>query len=260
MKPDNAPRAWSASLPLGRGVTLIGHDDNGLAALAKPAGTLSHPNRPGEEARSLLQAPYSLDGEAYTWRDTDGVTRRGWLLNRLDSATSGVILLAADETLARAIRAHFKARHIHKVYAALVFGAPSPPRQVWRDRLAIRKEGGQIRTGAGGNVPAEAAMRLVQPPHPRAHPPVSLLHLEPRTGRSHQLRAQCAARHLPIVGDATYGEFALNRDFARRTGLKRMFLHSLETRFEYEWQGRRHPFTALAPLPDEFTAALRASG
>jgi tRNA pseudouridine65 synthase len=249
---------WS-SLPLGAGVELVAHDDNGVAALAKPAGVLSHPNRSGEESRSLLNAPYALEGEFYEWSapaEAGGGRARLWLLNRLDSATSGVILVAADEAVARAIRVMFREKQVRKVYAALVFGVPSPAQQVWRDRLAIEKRGGQVRTKAGGNIPAEAQMKLVQPPHPRAHPPVSLIHLEPRTGRSHQLRAQCARRRLPIIGDATYGEFALNREFARRTGEKRLFLHSLETSFEYTWNGRAHRFAAKAPLPTEFTAAL----
>ena len=42
---------WS-SLPLGRDVTLLARDRNGLAAFNKPAGVLSHPNRTGEERRS----------------------------------------------------------------------------------------------------------------------------------------------------------------------------------------------------------------
>lgn len=248
---------WS-TLPLGRGVTLLTHDANGLGALAKPAGTLSHPNRGGEESRSLLNARYTLEGEYYEWTVPDAAgPRRLWLLNRLDSATSGVILVAADAALAEVVRARFRAKHIHKVYAALVFGVPLQAQQVWRDRLAIRKSGGQIRTEAGGNVPAEAAMRLVRPPSAKAHPPISLIHLEPRTGRSHQLRAQCAKRRMPIVGDATYGEFQLNRDLARRTGHKRLFLHSLETRFDYPWAGRTHTFAATAPLPPEFTEVLQ---
>lgn len=245
---------WS-SLPLGRGVRVLAHDANGLAALAKPAGTLSHPNRRGEEMRSLLTIPYSIAGECYD--QVDGMGSRLWLLNRLDSATSGVILVAANEQLAREVRAMFKARHVRKVYAALVFGVPAPARQVWRDRLVVQKSGGRIRAAGGGNVPAETWMQLAQGPAPGAHPPISLIELEPRTGRSHQLRTQCARRHLPIVGDATYGEFGLNREFARRTGQKRLFLHSLETRFEYEWEGRTHRFAARAPLPPEFTAALR---
>ena len=244
------------TLPLGRGVQLLNHDTNGLAALGKPAGTLSHPNRGGEEARSLLNCHYTLDGEFYQWASPSGALHRLWLLNRLDSATSGVILVAAEEGLAKAIRALFREKHIRKVYAALVFGRPAEARQVWRDRLAIDKRGGQVRTTTSGNVPAESAMRLVRTGSPRQHPPRSLIQLEPRTGRSHQLRAQCAKRHLPIIGDATYGEFALNREFARRTGEKRLFLHSLETSFTYSWQGRTHSFSAHAELPAAFSQAL----
>jgi 23S rRNA-/tRNA-specific pseudouridylate synthase len=111
-----------------------------------------------------------------------------------------------------------------------------------------------IRTGAAGLIPAESQCQVVQA-H-RGPPPLALLQLVPKTGRSHQLRVQCARRHLPIVGDQTYGDFRRNREFARRTGWKRLFLHSLETSFEYEFGGRRCAFQAKAPLPEEFTAAL----
>jgi tRNA pseudouridine65 synthase len=245
------PAFWSA-LPLGHGVAVLQHDANGVAALAKPAGTLSHPNRSGEEGRSLLQASYTVDGELYHWKDAAGGDQRLWLLNRLDSATSGVILVAASDDLARSVRAMFREKQIRKVYAALVFGRPSQPRQVWRDRLAIDKRGGQVRTSTGGNVPAEAVMKVVRSPAPGQQPPLALIQLEPRTGRSHQLRAQCAARKLPIVGDGTYGDFRLNREFAKTTGHKRLFLHSLQTQFTYEWAGRTYPFAAHAPLPPEF--------
>jgi 23S rRNA-/tRNA-specific pseudouridylate synthase len=126
---------------------------------------------------------------------------------------------------------------------------------VWRDRLAIAKHGGRIRTGAdGGHVPAESRMRVVQ--MGRREPKRSLLRLEPLTGRSHQLRVQCAKRGLPIVGDQTYGDFARNREFARLAGTKRLFLHSRETSFTYEFLGRQHAFTAEAPLPEEFERFL----
>ncbi len=243
------PDSW-ANLPLGRGVTLLNADASGLAALSKPAGVLSHPNRAGEESRSLLQAPYEFEGEFFAWT-TGGEKRRLWLLNRLDSATSGVILVAAEAELAAAIRAHFKRKQVHKVYQALVFGAPREAREVWRDRLAVEKRAGRIRTTAAGHVPAECAMAVV-----RRGPECALLRLEPRTGRSHQLRVQCARRGLPIVGDQTYGDFARNREFARRTGAKRLFLHSLSTAFAYEHAGREHAFTATAPLPEEFTKFL----
>ena len=86
--------------------------------------------------------------------------------------------------------------------------------------------------------------------------PLSLLRLEPRTGRSHQLRVQCAKRGTPIVGDQTYGDFARNRAFAKANGTKRLFLHSQETAFDYEYRGKRQTFVASAPLPEEFEKFL----
>jgi tRNA pseudouridine65 synthase len=243
------------TLPLGREVKVLVHDANGLAALAKPAGVLSHPNAAGDEPRSLLTARYVMEGEFFEWTDQGGTVRRLWLINRLDSATSGVILAAADGELAAGIRAQFKKKQVRKVYHALVFGQPRQAMELWRDLLAVDKRGGQIRTGTrAGHVPAECRMSVVRAG--RSQPQVSILRLEPRTGRSHQLRVQCAKRQLPIVGDQTYGDFRANREFAKALKTKRMFLHSLETTFDYEWQGRRFTFAAKAPLPREFEEAL----
>lgn len=251
----SAESFWT-KLPLGRGVEVLTSDANGLAALNKPAGVLSHPNEARDRARSLLVADYDAGSECFVWRGEDaGEEGRLWLLNRLDSATSGVILVASDESLAREIRAQFKRKQVTKIYQALVFGKPMRAPELWRDLLAVQKSAGRIRTSAAaGNVPAECQMKLVTT---KAGADVlSLLQLEPRTGRSHQLRVQCAKRRLPIVGDQTYGDFGHNRAFAKRTGEKRMFLHSMETRFRYEWKGQAFDFAARAELPDEFRAAL----
>ena len=292
-QPQSDDAYWQ-TLPLGRGVTICARDDNGLAAFSKPAGILSHPNEPRDQPRSLLNARYETDGEYYEFGirnsecempDASGAASRPagvshsairtphsafhrlWLLNRLDSATSGVILAAGNEKLAKEIRALFQQRHISKTYVALVLGLPSEKQQTWRDRLNIQKHAGQIRArasagaGAGahataGNIPAEARMTVLRTwrDHPLAGgKPLALIQLEPKTGRSHQLRVQCAKRRLPIVGDATYGDFRANRDFAKRTGEKRLFLHSLETRFDYTHEGRAHTFSAKAGLPPAFS-------
>ena len=248
---------WAA-LPLGREVSLIIRDENGLAALYKPAGVLSHPNERGDERRSLLTARYVVEDEFFEWTSANSRVvepQRLWLLNRLDSATSGVILVAASAELAAVIRAHFKRKEVYKEYVALVFGAPRATTEVWRDRLAVQKRGGQIRTAAhAGHVPAESRMTLLR--QGSAQPRRSLIRLEPTTGRSHQLRVQCAKRHLPIVGDQTYGDFVLNRAFAKETRNKRLFLHSMSTRFEYDFRGMRRKFSATAPLPGEFEKFL----
>jgi len=254
----SAAESFWTKLPLGRGVEVLTSDANGLAALNKPAGVLSHPNEARDRARALLVADYEGGAECFSWKTEDAVNDgRLWLLNRLDSATSGVILVANEESLAREIRAQFKRKQVTKIYHALVFGKPMRPAEVWRDLLAVQKAGGKIRTtAAAGHVPAECQMKLVATK--TGADVLSLLRLEPRTGRSHQLRVQCAKRRLPIVGDQTYGDFGHNRVFAKRTGEKRMFLHSMETRFGYEWKGRSFDFAARAELPGEFRAALGA--
>jgi 23S rRNA-/tRNA-specific pseudouridylate synthase len=246
-------------MPLGPGVTPLACDANGLVAFNKPAGLLSHPNVPKDEPRSLLTTRYDADGEFYEWLDIaaegeTGVMARLWLLNRLDSATSGVILAAASQELADEIKAQFRQKRIRKIYRALVFGAPTKRQQIWRDRLTVSKRDGRIRAKATGNLQAESQMKLVRAKLGREI--LSLLQLEPRTGRSHQLRVQCAKRNLPLVGDLTYGDFRHNRDFAQKTGHRRLFLHSLETSFDYDFKGQRFSFLAHAPQPPEFEKLL----
>ena len=245
------PGDFWETLPLGAGVTPLTRDANGLAAFNKPAGMLSHPNGSEDEPRALLTCRYDKEQQCFTWRAADGATRQLWLLNRLDSATSGVILTAGSGKLALAVRAHYAKKQVNKVYAALVFGQPQLNYEFWHDLLAVKAQRGQVRTSAFGNVPAETRFQLVK--HTQKAFSLSLIRLEPRTGRSHQLRVQCAKRHLPIVGDQTYGNFPLNRSFAKANKTKRLFLHSLETGFTYEFAGRKFEFKASAPLPREFT-------
>lgn len=246
------PEGFWETLPLGGGVRLLVRDANGLAAFDKPAGVLSHPNDSPDEPRSLLTCRYDKEAQCFQWLTTDGAPHRLWLLNRLDSATSGVILATANEKLALVIREHFARKQVRKAYNALVFGHAHTKQEVWRDLLAVNKKGGRVRTATVGNIPSETHFQVVR--HTQRNFSTSLVRLEPRTGRSHQLRVQCAKRHLPIIGDQTYGDFALNREFAKATKSKRLFLHSLETAFTYEFAGQKFPFKASAPLPADFLA------
>lgn len=239
-------------LPLGKGVRLLGEDESGLLGLFKPAGLLSHPNAPKDAPRALLRAPYDLEEECYQVKpDGSGDLMKIWLLNRLDSATSGVLLCAVRREVAEVVRRQFEEGKVRKIYFALVFGALSPKSQVWRDRLQVSREAGRLRAAAGAGMEAETEVRLERF-FPGRHP-ISLLQLKPKTGRTHQLRVQCAKRKLPIVGDQTYGHFAWNREFVRATGRKRLFLHSTEIGVAFSLEGRRVKFFTRAPLPKEFT-------
>lgn len=246
--------AFWASVPFGPGVARVALDSNGLAALNKPEGVLSHPNTPRDQPRSLLTARYNEALECFEWASPNGPSRL-WLINRLDSATSGLILAASDGELAREVREQFRMKKVRKVYQALVFGKPRLSSETWKDVLNVKKQGGHIRTAhSTGNVPAESRMTLVTSSQGATR--TSLIRLEPHTGRSHQLRVQCAKRGLPIVGDRTYGNFPANKAYVKGGGAKRMFLHSLEVGFDYAFKGREHAFRASAPLPAEFSAAV----
>lgn len=242
-------RITCMKFPMARGVRVLRAKD-GLVALLKPAGVLSHPNDGAADPRAILTCGYNLDAERFDW---DGGS--AWLLHRLDSATSGVLLLSEDEILAKEVKRAFQTRAVKKSYRALVFGAPRQKTETWTDSLRIEKRDGlkravdnrhAIATGAPSSAVTE--MQLLH----KSRDGVSLLQLEPQTGKMHQLRVQCARRKLPIVGDGNYGDFKWNREFARVTGFKRLFLHAMTLELELDHAGERLEFRAEAPLPEEF--------
>ena len=59
-----------------------------------------------------------------------------------------------------------------------------------------------------------------------------MLRMEPLTGRTHQLRVQCALRGIPIIGDKSYGDFSFNRKLSRASKTDRLCLHAAEIEFE----------------------------
>ena len=81
----------------------------------------------------------------------------------------------------------------------------------------------------------------------------SLLEAELITGRTHQLRVQLAHLGFPILGDDKYGDFALNK-ILQKKGLKRMFLHSAETRLKHPLSG--DALELKAPLPTDLERFL----
>lgn len=276
-----------AHLPLGDGVCLVAWHPCGLYVLNKPEGILSHPNKKAEINRSLLRAPYSLEHEYFydlyphngpaahgqehatttsdhtaTHRADEHAPEKLYLLHRLDSATSGLLLLADNEPLAHSIRTAFAAGDVHKTYVALC--AMTTPMRAgqkgrWSDRLQREHSG-----SAGGIIHVRASssgMSAVTDFFCRkttlGGQGLALLELHPISGRTHQLRVHCAQHGLPILGDGKYGDFRLNREFAKASGNKRLFLHAaaLELNFIYEETPLRLRFAS--PPPPEFDALLQ---
>lgn len=241
-------------LPLGKNVRLLSFNQDGLVALEKPAGTLSHPNARADQKKSLLRASYDYEKECYFWDDNEG-QKCAWLINRLDSPTSGVILLALNAELARILKEQFATHHVSKTYFALVRKVPSRPAGTWQDTLSkdVYRAGRLVE----GVVKVPAKTRYQTVTSPVGGFPVTLLKLLPVTGRTHQLRVQCSKHGHPIVGDQTYGKFSFNREIRSETGVKRLLLHSAETSLRYTWKGKVTQFRAESPLPEAFREVMR---
>ena len=265
MNEDKEPKSAAGTplldaLPLNAGVRVLAADPRGIFALEKPAGTMTHPNAPGVAAakRAMLVADYSLKQECYCVRDAAGAARKIFVLNRLDSPTSGVVLCAWDEAVARLARAAFAGTGVRKTYFALVRGnAPAAAR--WENFLLRESRGGELRVRVaphgkirGSQFAATAVEKI------RGNAAFALVKLSPETGRTHQLRVQCAARGMPIVGDRAYGDAAADkRDADRLADARgRLFLHAAETEIALPLRGGTLRFRASSPLPPLFDDTL----
>lgn len=253
------------TLPLGRGVRVLAANAVGIFALEKPAGTQTHPNAPGIAAakNALLVADYSLKAECYFCRVAGGKIQKVFILNRLDAPTSGVVLAATDEKIAAAARRSFLGGNVYKVYVAAVCGNVIPEKGIWRDFLRrVRTRDGSLRVEIARGNSRDALFSETYYSVMKSgtlgggeHPvPVALLRLEPKTGRTHQLRVQCATRKFPILGDKTYGDFHRNAKLGEAGA--RLFLHAEETAITFPWRGKKVEFSAKSPLPSAFSSLL----
>jgi 23S rRNA-/tRNA-specific pseudouridylate synthase len=239
-------------LPVHQSVAVLNHNKHGIVALEKPEGVLSHPNSNSEKKPAILKAPYNFDGEYYFWKDEQGNEQKAWLLNRLDSPTSGVILLGLNRTIKDAVRLAFEQHTIKKIYYAIVKGCPKVAVGQWNQKLKQSNYTSKYRVAAKH---AKTFFKVASTSS--KNPKMSCLSLEPVTGRTHQLRIHCSDNRLPIIGDQTYGDFKLNRQIKESFGINRLCLHSKSTTIAYQYNGRQHEFQAKSELPEIFKQLMQ---
>lgn len=225
-------------------------EDRWLLVVSKPAGVLSHPNpKGGADERCAFEGRYDFEEKAFA-----SPGGKVWLIHRLDQDTSGVLLAAKDSRTANACRAAFEEDAVRKLYVTATAGGGLKKSGVWLDHLTIKHERKRVRTEVvkGLRPNAESRFRLLG--YSALHR-LSWIEIELITGKTHQIRVQCASRHLPIVGDDVYGDFELNRRLKKELGLKRLCLHARTLQLKHPVTGEA--LTIEAPLPEDMATAER---
>ena len=221
--------------------SMIIHSDDEIIALNKP---------PGLAVQGGRKIPRHLDAMLGALaRSQDDLPR---LVHRLDRDTSGVILIARRSAVAAALAAAFRSRDVSKSYWALVTGVPEPPFGTVETPLLKRR----IAQGAERVVPdpesgkpAVTDFRVLA----KSGDVIAWLLLEPRTGRTHQLRVHCAELGTPIFGDRKYG----GQTPSAMPPPTCLHLHARSLEFPHPAGGR---LRVSAPLPEQMMETWRSLG
>ncbi len=224
-------------------------EDEYLAVINKPAGMIVHPGA-GTSGGTLANAL------AYKFRAMgDDIPTRVGIVHRLDKDTSGLIVAAKNEITHEKLSSQFRDRRVKKSYVALTHGfvrkltgkidAPIARDRKNRVKMAVDKNGRNV-----------VSIYKVRQRFER----YTLLDVQIKTGRTHQIRVHLAHLKHPIVGDETYneGRDGTINDAQIRKAVKelgRFFLHAEKLSFIHPVTKEKLEFTQ--PMPGELTELLK---
>lgn len=229
----------------GRGIKII-YQDNDVMVIDKPAGLLVHPNltqRSGTLVDILLKYYPEIKnvGEDHL---------RPGIVHRLDKDTSGVLVVAKNNQAFQWLKKQFQERKVIKKYLALVVGRPPQdkgtirtylarsPRKTNQKALSLPLSRGKIRE-------AITKYKVI-----KKYKNYTLLELQPKTGRLHQIRTQLKWLGCPVAGDKKY---KIKRQPCPE-GLERQFLHACFLKLKLSNEGFKK---FKSPLPPELKKVLK---
>ncbi len=219
-------------------VRSVCHEDAELAVLDKPTGVAVHS---GSTTPTGLIEALSTARPGIDWG----------LAHRLDRGTSGCLVVGKGRKATRQLQGAFRTEQVSKVYLVLVVGCWSgreyrvdtPLRQgPWRRGQRV-----VVADSEGGRAAGTRFKPL------RRFSKYTLMRVEPKTGRTHQIRAHAQIRGFPVAGDPIYGDPQAEQHL-RRLGLDRIFLHSAEVEFPHPTSGEW--IHVQTELPEELKGFL----
>lgn len=215
----------------------IVYEDNDLIVVNKPKGMVVHPAA-GNPDNTLVNALLHHCGDSLS--GINGVMRPG-IVHRIDKDTSGLLIVAKNDTAHRSLAAQIKEHSFTRIYEAVVIGN-------------LRDESGSIDAPIGRH-PAERKRMAVTNRNSKnavthyevlaRYPGYTHVRLRLETGRTHQIRVHMAHIGHPVAGDMVYGP---KKPLA---GLNGQCLHAKVIGFIHPSTGEYLQFDS--PLPDWFT-------
>lgn len=227
------------------------YEDDAVIVINKPAGMVVHP-APGNPDQTLVNA---LLFHCHDLSGIGGVLRPG-IVHRLDKETSGLMVAAKTDEAHRGLSGQFEKHDVHKKYVALVWGdvrGPSGEISLPIGRHAADRKKMSTKSRRGKDALTLWTVR-------ERFGAATLLDIEIKTGRTHQIRVHLSERGYPVIGDAVYGnasKLQAVKDTALRAEIKalgRQALHAAQLSFIHPQSGKRMIF--VAPLPEDMEKLL----
>jgi 23S rRNA pseudouridine955/2504/2580 synthase len=228
-------------LPVKAEALPIAYEDSSLIVIDKPSGMAVH----GGSGVSF--------GAIEQLRAARPEAKMLELAHRLDRDTSGLLILAKKRSALVELHRMLRDGEVEKVYVAVVKGIPARNRFEITEPLHkyVNAKGERRVAVKAGGMSAVTRIRLLKKSRD-----FSLVELRLMTGRTHQIRVHLAHAGHPVLGDAKYGDFELNRALARQ-GAKRLFLHARRLGFRHPVDGKAMRFES--PLPEDMAAFCRTN-